>query len=76
MRIEFCHPTTKESEGGAGSASDRALKPDATLQPGRPRVYSEVPDALAEVIADFMVNGVVTAETLQERLAAAQLAAQ
>ena len=39
-------------------------------------IYSEVPDALAEVIADFMVNGVVTAETLQERLAATQLAAQ
>ena len=39
-------------------------------------IYSEVPDALAEVIADFMANGVVTAETLQQRLAAAQLAAQ
>ena len=39
-------------------------------------VYSEVPDALAEVIADFMLHGVVTAGTLQERLAAAQPAAE
>ena len=69
-------PRANNGTRQAGSASDRALKLDATLQPGRPRVYSEVPDALAEVIADFMVNGVVTAETLQERLAAAQLAAQ
>ena len=39
-------------------------------------VFVDVPDAFAEVIADFMMNGVVTAETLQERLEAAQLAAQ
>jgi 3-oxoadipate enol-lactonase len=33
-------------------------------------VYTDVPDAFAELIADFMDNGVVTAKTLMDRIAA------
>ncbi len=39
-------------------------------------VPSDVPDEFAEVVADFMENGVVTAATLQERLRAAAAGAR
>jgi pimeloyl-ACP methyl ester carboxylesterase len=61
----------------SSNLADFARLPNATLhvfsRVGH-QVTVDVPDALAEVIADFMEHGVVNAATLQSRVAAASQA--
>jgi hypothetical protein len=58
----------------SSNLTDFARLPNATLhvfsRVGH-QVTVDVPDALAEVIADFMEHGVVNATTIQNRAAAA-----